>query len=143
MPKMRTSTVVLLLLLLLAGCQSAEQVESDPPALSAVVDEVTPAVSAEGEIVPARVAHLSSPVGGRVVELLVNEGERVKANAPLVRFDAASSEANIAQAEAELARAAARDERETPDHFRWCLPLWLSTSTWIDTKTTWCLEVSR
>jgi multidrug resistance efflux pump len=61
--------------------------------------------------VETREIEVGSKVGGRVTEVLVEEGQFVKAGTPLVRFDAAELlaqqaqlEAGVAQMEAQLAR---------------------------------------
>jgi multidrug resistance efflux pump len=61
--------------------------------------------------VETREIQVGSKVGGRVTEVLIEEGQQVRANAPLIRFEAEELkarreqlEARIAQAEAELAR---------------------------------------
>jgi HlyD family secretion protein len=61
--------------------------------------------------VETREIQVGSKVGGRVTEVLVEEGHAVKAGAPLIRFEAEElkaqreqAEARVAQAEAELAR---------------------------------------
>jgi len=76
-------------------------------------------VSASARVTPARWAALSFPAGGRVVSVLVQEGDRVTAGQELVRLDDAAlryavetARANLAAAEANLARlkAGARPE---------------------------------
>ncbi len=65
-------------------------------------------VVSEGVVVPARWATVSSPAGGRVVEILVREGEQVAAGQPVLRVESSRQAAAVAQAEAALARAQAR-----------------------------------
>ncbi len=59
------------------------------------------ALSASGTI-EARLVHVSAELGGRVAEVLVDEGSPVKAGDILVRFDTTLIEAQRAQAEAAL-----------------------------------------
>lgn len=62
---------------------------------------------AEARVVPIQSATLSLPVAGVIAELLVDEGQQVEAGQVLVRLDPARSEATVAQATADLARAQA------------------------------------
>lgn len=64
-------------------------------------------VSAEGRIVPAREADLAFRTAGQVTEILVVEGQVVRAGDPLIRLWSADLEAGLAQAEAALALAKA------------------------------------
>jgi HlyD family secretion protein len=57
-------------------------------------------VGAEGAVLPAQRATLAFKTGGRVVEILVREGDAVKAGALLARLDDAMLKAQVAQAEA-------------------------------------------
>ncbi len=72
---------------------------------------VTPAppelVSAEGVVVPIRDAALAFRLTGRVVEVLVAEGQAVGAGQPLVRLESDELRALMAQAEAGLDQALA------------------------------------
>lgn len=74
---------------------------------STSVDTGVEVVSAEGVIVPLRHARLSFQTGGRVVEVLVAEGERVQAGDELVRLDSTNQEIAVTQAEAGLLQAEA------------------------------------
>jgi len=51
------------------------------------VKEVEDVVSASGVVIPARRASLSFEVGGRVEEIMVEEGDEVKAGQELIRLD--------------------------------------------------------
>jgi HlyD family secretion protein len=64
-------------------------------------------VIAEAKVVPARVARLSLPTGGILVEVLVGEGKQVAAGETILRLDSARAAAAVAQAEAQLQRAQA------------------------------------
>lgn len=81
----------------------AEQPLSDAAASLGVV-------SAEGNIVPLRDALLSFPLGGEVVEVLVEEGAQVPAGAPIMRLDATDQEIALVQAQAGLTTAQASVE---------------------------------
>ncbi|WP_322489887.1 HlyD family secretion protein [Chloroflexus sp.] len=70
-------------------------------------------VTASGEVVARSSANLSFRVPGVVAEVLVAEGDRVKAGDPLVALDARELELQVAQAEASLAQARANYERLT------------------------------
>jgi multidrug efflux pump subunit AcrA (membrane-fusion protein) len=67
-------------------------------------------VVASGEVVPSLQAGLSSGVGGRVVMVMVTEGQEVEAGEVLVQLDTTLLEAQITQAEiaVEAARSQAR-----------------------------------
>ena len=68
-----------------------------------------PALTASGTI-EARVVSLSAELGGRVVEVLVEEGQRVTAEQVLARLDDAALQAQYAQAQAALQVAQANYE---------------------------------
>jgi len=59
-------------------------------------------VSASGEIRPKKFVNVSSDVAGRIVRLLVNEGDRVKRGQILARIDAKRFEESARQSEAGL-----------------------------------------
>jgi HlyD family secretion protein len=59
-------------------------------------------VSASGEVKPTRYVNISSNVSGRIVELRVKEGERVKAGQVLARIDSTRFQAGERQASAAL-----------------------------------------
>lgn len=75
---------------------------------AAALQPATQPAFVEGRLAPARSASLSLPAGGRVAELLVEEGATVTAGQPLLRLADARLRAGVAQAEAGLARAQAR-----------------------------------
>ncbi|HDQ70501.1 MAG TPA: biotin/lipoyl-binding protein, partial [Chloroflexi bacterium] len=123
---MKKVTAVLLLgVLLLAGCGPAET----PTANAADETEAIPVaallssdVIVEGIVEPAQWAELRllSAVGGAVIEVLVEPGDRVDAGDVIMRLDAAQAElavretqAAVAAAQAELAsvKAGPRDEQ--------------------------------
>ncbi|KAA3646503.1 MAG: HlyD family efflux transporter periplasmic adaptor subunit [Chloroflexi bacterium] len=96
----KLSLLALLAAILLAACGGGGTPESDATDIPVVVDNFD--VIAEGRLVPADSASLSFPSGGRVLEILVEEGESVNAGDPLARlsnFD--QLRASVASAEAE------------------------------------------
>lgn len=62
-------------------------------------------------IVESRRVEVGSKIGGRVTEVLVEEGAIVDPETPLVRFDFAELRARLRQAEARVAEAQARTEQ--------------------------------
>lgn len=71
-------------------------------------------VDVDGGTIP-----LTVPNVGRVAEVLVNEGDRVEANAPLVRLDDTQARARLAQAEANVDQAKLQfaDAERAPELF--------------------------
>lgn len=128
---MRRVTLVVLALVLLAGFLALRgrgprpaQVELAPVARRAVFQSF---VNASGEIVAARYADIGSNVMGRLAELRVAEGDRVRAGQVLALIDPvqASSEREAAQAllrslegEARAAAARAREAEQARDRAR-------------------------
>ena len=53
-------------------------------------------------VIEARQAALANEIGGQIIEVLVEEGDRVKANQPLIRLDDALLQKQRARAQAEL-----------------------------------------
>lgn len=81
--------LVTLAALLLSGCAGQAQAS---PALTPVPTEAsTDMVIAEGRLKPAKALDLSFAAGGRVVEILVNEGQEVTANQVLARLEGAET----------------------------------------------------
>ncbi len=85
------------------AAQTAEAQEAP----AAVVQQVTPRTFVEGRLAPVRSASLSLTAGGRVAEVLVEEGAAVAAGQPILRLEDARLRAAVAQAEAGRARAQA------------------------------------
>ena len=67
----------------------------------AATDTSVDALEATG-VIEARQAMLASEIGGKVLEVLVEEGERVEANQPLIRLDDALLQKQRNRAQAEL-----------------------------------------
>ena len=96
----KLSLIAILAAMLLVACGGSDTPEADATDIPVVVDSFD--VIAEGRLIPAASASLSFPSGGRVLEILVEEGERVNAGDPLARlsnFD--QLRASVASAEAE------------------------------------------
>lgn len=97
----------------LIGCQDDSQdsqAESQEPTVDVntlAVDTGLDVVSAEGQIVPLRHVNLSFQVNGQVAEILVEEGDQVNMEDPLLRLEASDQGAAVSQAEAALAQAEA------------------------------------
>lgn len=71
------------------------------------VIETSKVVSAEAFVIPVRNVDVSFESGGRLVELLIEEGATVNAGQELARLDAADTNAAVAIAESNLAQAQA------------------------------------
>ncbi|MEM5767714.1 MAG: efflux RND transporter periplasmic adaptor subunit [Bacillota bacterium] len=68
-------------------------------------------VLAEGIVFPVRYAQMVMPVDGTIGEILVAEGDRVKAGQPLIRLVREDYQSRVSSAGADLARAAAAVEQ--------------------------------
>jgi HlyD family secretion protein len=68
-------------------------------------------ILSEGIIYPARYAQMVMPVDGMVGEILVGEGEKVKAGQPLIRLVRQDYQARVDSAHSDVARAAAAVEQ--------------------------------
>ncbi len=97
--------LVISLSFLLAACSSAREVAPTavPAALGAQAAQPDfPSVLAEGKVEPLRFVTLSFQTGGVVAAVLVEEGDRVEAGAPLVRLEAVDHEIARDQAQARV-----------------------------------------
>ena len=109
----RRHTVFALLFILatavLVGCSLGgdSQSEADEATPIPPVIETSSIVSAEAFVVPIREVDMAFESSGRVVEILVQEGERVEAGQILARLNDADAAAAVAAAEAALAQAQA------------------------------------
>lgn len=72
-------------------------------------------VSASGEIRPKKFVNVSSDVAGRIVHLLIKEGDRVKRGQILARIDAKRYEEGARQSEASLAASRSDLDRAIAD----------------------------
>ncbi|MFN2271437.1 MAG: HlyD family secretion protein [Anaerolineae bacterium] len=98
---MRKITLLIIVGLLTVGLVGCE--EQGGEEVAEAETRVIPDVSVTGEVVPAVWASVSAQSGGSVVEVLVEPGDVVAANAVLVRLDTADAELALQQAEAALA----------------------------------------
>jgi HlyD family secretion protein len=71
-------------------------------------------VSASGEIRPKKFVNVSSDVAGRIVKLLIKEGDVVKRGQVLARIDAKRYEEGARQSEASLAASRSDLDRSSP-----------------------------
>ncbi len=94
--------------LALTACGGATAAAATPAATAAAPTKVnSSAVSAEGKLEPVQSVELSFGVNGEVAEVLVKEGDTVKAGDVIARLDSAAQRNGVAQAEAALAVAQA------------------------------------
>ena len=116
MSRTLAAAVAAVFLLLLVPPTGAEEGKGPPPALVAVSEvregTVAPSVEVVGSIAYREVSDVSSEVSGKVLEVRVEEGDRVLAGAILVRIDTelldktiASTRASHGQALADLEKA--------------------------------------
>ncbi|HEY3286243.1 MAG TPA: efflux RND transporter periplasmic adaptor subunit [Gemmatimonadaceae bacterium] len=105
--------VIPAILILAAACGGNEKAADAPTAAAtgptvAVVDTLLPSVfEASGPALPIAEATLSTKLMGAVTAVLVTEGARVSAGAPLVRLDATDLDAKSRQAAAGISAAEA------------------------------------
>jgi membrane fusion protein, multidrug efflux system len=111
-----------LLVLALAVLGVALPADAQPPL---TVDIVTATHKAEaqtfsltGEIAAHETLSASFPTGGRISEILVNEGNRVAAGTPLARIDAVQQQQQLRAAQAGLATAQAGFRKAREDSAR-------------------------
>lgn len=69
---------------------------------------VTLRINASGKVVPIQSVNLSPKTAGRLVDLLVEQGDRVQAGQIIARMDSSDVQAQLAQARAKLAEAQAQ-----------------------------------
>lgn len=102
---------LLLLVVLLSGCDRAAQRRSPRPPVTvatAANRNVPYEIEATGTVEPVATADVTAQVGGLVVAIPLREGADVRAGDPLVQLDPRPLEANMAEAQAVLARDRAR-----------------------------------
>lgn len=85
----------------------APPLEASTPAAALPAVKAGKEVSAEGKVVPLQNALLSLPVGGIIAQVLVAEGDQVKAGQVIVRLESAKLRAAVTQAEAGVQKAEA------------------------------------
>ena len=109
-----TALCLLLSAVLLPGCgdESRAAHEAADPAVPVMIAEasrgdVEAAISFTGVLEPEMVVNVVPKTGGRVVEVRVKDGDKVKAGDVLIRLEATEIEAQVAQARAgyEMAQA--------------------------------------
>jgi len=74
-----------------------------------------PIVSAEGYVLPEHDINIAFKTNGRLVELLVKEGDQIKAGQLLAKLDSVDQQFSVAEAEANLATAKAELAKTTAD----------------------------
>jgi HlyD family secretion protein len=84
-----------------AGCSSPSAKPTPTPTAVAQSEQPTGA-SAQGYVTPIRHADLAFRTGGRVAEVLVKEGDVVRASQPLVKLQDVELQAALMQAQANL-----------------------------------------
>jgi multidrug efflux pump subunit AcrA (membrane-fusion protein) len=105
--------VVLVTAALLAGCDGA-LATPEATALPVVADASSGAVVAEAVIEPARTEELSLEMGGKVVEVLVAEGDTVQAGDIIARLETEDLDRALASADLNLRQAQLRLEQLQP-----------------------------
>jgi len=103
---MKKLIISIIVLALLVGCSSSGGAQSaaTPTASATAKTAKTSGASAQGYVTPVRRADLAFRAGGRVAQVLVKEGDVVRAGQPLVKLQDAEQKAGLAQAQADLAR---------------------------------------
>lgn len=90
----------------LAGCTqaNADAPSATPTINASAAESKTSSATAQGYVTPGRHADLAFRTSGRVIQVLVKEGDQVRAGQPLVKLDDAELKAGLLQAQADLAR---------------------------------------
>ena len=83
------------------------RVATAEPAPGDVSTQAGSILDASGYVVPRRLATVSSKITGRVVELAIEEGQRVERDQVIARLDDRNAKAAAAQAQAEVEQAKA------------------------------------
>ncbi|MBI5029806.1 MAG: efflux RND transporter periplasmic adaptor subunit [Chloroflexi bacterium] len=102
---MKRSAFAILILILAASlisCSGSTAPTATPTVSASIKADASATVAAEGTIVPMPRTTLAFKTSGRVVEILVHEGDAVKAGATLARLDDAAIQAQVTQAQAAL-----------------------------------------
>ena len=108
---MKKLLFVIVVVALVAGCTQANVAKTPTPTAAPKKGSLGGA-SAQGYVTPVRRADLSFRTGGRVAEVLVKEGDPVKAGQPLVKLQDAELKAALAGAQADLKRLQAGSRAE-------------------------------
>ena len=109
MTRSRLLSTLLVLLVLIGAWWVWSARQNDKNNVSAV--KADKRILSEGIIYPARYAQMVMPVDGMVGEILVGEGEKVKAGQPLIRLVRQDYQARVDSARSDVARAAAAVEQ--------------------------------
>ncbi|MBN1642749.1 MAG: HlyD family efflux transporter periplasmic adaptor subunit [Anaerolineae bacterium] len=113
--------VLLLVALLALACRSGDAAQDEGVVETVTVERgsLVTSVTAVGSVRPGVEVALAPELSGRVVQVLVSEGERVQQGQPLIRLDTAdlqlqvkSAEASLSAAQAQLAQLAAGPSAE-------------------------------
>jgi len=103
---MKKLLIAMVVILLLAGCAQSNAAKTPTPeATPGANKSAASGASAQGYVTPAHYADLAFSASGRVAQVLVTEGDQVKAGQPLVKLQDASLKAALAAAQADLQRA--------------------------------------
>ncbi len=108
---MKKLLFVIVVVALVAGCTQANVAKTPTPTAAPKKSSLGGA-SAQGYVTPVRHADLSFRTGGRVAQVLVKEGDSVKAGQPLVKLQDAELKAALAAAQADLKRLQAGSRAE-------------------------------
>ncbi len=102
---MKTLLFSIVIVACLASCTAPDNhAPAATPAADAASETSRTSVTAQGYVTPIRHTDLAFRNGGRIVEVLVKEGDHVTAGQPLVKLDDAELKAGLLQAQADLAR---------------------------------------
>lgn len=109
---MKKLLLIIVTVAFLAGCTQSNAAAPSAAPAAVVSTAESKSSSATGYVTPIHYADLAFRTGGRVIQLLVKEGDQVRAGQPLVKLDDAELKAGLLQAQADLARwqAGARTE---------------------------------
>jgi HlyD family secretion protein len=90
-----------------ASRQFAPQSEGKTATIAVETKDLTVRIAASGEVQPVQTVNLSPKTAGRIVQLLVDQGDRVTQGQVVARMDSSDLEAERAQAQARVAEAQA------------------------------------
>jgi len=102
---MKKLFIAIILLGFVAGCSQSNAAKTPTPVASPSAKKPGSGASAQGYVTPVRHSDLSFRTSGRIAQVLVTEGDPVKAGQPLVKLQDADLKAAVAAAQAELQRA--------------------------------------
>ena len=103
---MKKLLIAILVIPLLVACTPGNAAQTPTPAATPSANKSAAAgASAQGYVTPVRYSDLSFRTSGRAIEVLVTEGDQVKAGQPLVKLQDADLQATLAAAQADLQRA--------------------------------------